>query len=379
MRLSYEHANIDHIDIVFDKESDDVITNTLRHVRDCPQWGCPLCRNSLFGICSSTSILTDMLLQRNYKGHMSAVMNQRPKELGWNGGPFLSDHPITIIDVGCHIGTYSLPLAKIGYNMISIDGSSHNINCLEESKKRNNLKGDIITHRRVLSNSEHSCTFNVKSSPYSFMNQQSYHEADTTSTLDSILNIDFCDFIKIDVEGYEREVLEGSVETINKFKPIIMMEINNTLLHKRKILPNEIFDKLSKLGYIIAMYEWNLEDRQHPSIIFTKVDVDEIFPLGLEDIVCFHKDNDPDNVIEEIRKPIPADILYNQLIYNYEHTTGNDTIKDYFNSLITKLKVVAESRIATKNLHSGVEQLSPSQVANRPNKPYVYKLCKSTN
>ena len=368
MRLSYEYANIDNIDMVFDKESDDIIINTLRHVRDCPQWGCPLCRNSLFGVCSCNSILTDVMLQRRSKYFEHVPHSDHP-----------INHPATIIDVGCHIGTYSLPLAKLGYNMISIDGSSDNINCLEESKKRNNLKGDIITHRRVLSNSEHSCTFNIKSSPYSFMNQQKYHEVDTTSTLDSILNIDFCDFIKIDVEGYEREVLEGSVETINKFKPIIMMEINNTLLHKRKILPNEIFDKLSKLGYIIAMYEWNWEDRQHPSIIFTKVDVDEIFPLGLEDIVCFHKDNDPDNVIEEIRKPIPADILYNQLIYNYEHTTGNDTIKDYFNSLITKLKVVAESRIATKNLHSGVEQLSPSQVANRPNKPYVYKLCKSTN
>ena len=51
--------------------------------------------------------------------------------------------------------------------------------------------------------------------------------------LDSIdLNTENIDILKIDVEGYSYQVLDGAKETINKFKPIIQLEI----LSKKKCL-----------------------------------------------------------------------------------------------------------------------------------------------
>lgn len=45
-------------------------------------------------------------------------------------------------------------------------------------------------------------------------------------TLDSVdLNIKNIDILKIDVEGYSYEVLQGAKETINKFNPIIQLEV----------------------------------------------------------------------------------------------------------------------------------------------------------
>ena len=38
------------------------------------------------------------------------------------------------------------------------------------------------------------------------------------------LGLTACDFVKIDVEGMERQVLEGAVETIRRFKPILYVE-----------------------------------------------------------------------------------------------------------------------------------------------------------
>ena len=46
-------------------------------------------------------------------------------------------------------------------------------------------------------------------------------------TLDS-LNLNGCDFMKVDVEGYEPLVFEGSKQTIKKFRPVICFEDNGS-------------------------------------------------------------------------------------------------------------------------------------------------------
>lgn len=43
----------------------------------------------------------------------------------------------------------------------------------------------------------------------------------------------FC--LKIDVEGHELEVLEGAVKTISKYRPYIIIEVLNHVLHDKKI------------------------------------------------------------------------------------------------------------------------------------------------
>lgn len=53
------------------------------------------------------------------------------------------------------------------------------------------------------------------------------------------LNLDACDFIQLDVEGYEIFALRGAEETIKKFKPVISCERGN----------KEIIDFLTPFGY----------------------------------------------------------------------------------------------------------------------------------
>ncbi len=68
-------------------------------------------------------------------------------------------------------------------------------------------------------------------------------------TLDS-LNLNNIDFIKIDVEGNELNVIKGTVETIMRNKPIIEFEYNNL---EKKLCNAEYGDiekYLNNLGYI---------------------------------------------------------------------------------------------------------------------------------
>ncbi len=55
------------------------------------------------------------------------------------------------------------------------------------------------------------------------------------------------DFIKIDVEGHEFHVLKGAIETLRKFKPVLLIEIEQRH-HEFPI--SQIDDFLFELGYI---------------------------------------------------------------------------------------------------------------------------------
>jgi FkbM family methyltransferase len=86
-------------------------------------------------------------------------------------------------------------------------------------------------------------------------------------TLDSLLPNGY-DFIKIDVQGYEKYVLEGSINTIKEFKPIIIIEIECHQLNRFGYGCNELFILIKDLGYEIFLLDYH-----YPS-----------------DHVCVHKD-----------------------------------------------------------------------------------------
>lgn len=58
--------------------------------------------------------------------------------------------------------------------------------------------------------------------------------------LDS-LKLGLCDFLKIDVEGYETRVLQGAENTITRYRPTMLIEINDAALRRQQTSPLEIF------------------------------------------------------------------------------------------------------------------------------------------
>jgi len=73
---------------------------------------------------------------------------------------------------------------------------------------------------------------------------QTYTEVDVV-TIDQY-NFENVDFIKIDVEGYEWFVLQGCKDTIDRNKPVILMEVHNAKVQKYR---NEIFKFMKDRGY----------------------------------------------------------------------------------------------------------------------------------
>lgn len=77
------------------------------------------------------------------------------------------------------------------------------------------------------------------------------HFADTLDIIDKI------NFVKIDVEGMEFEVLEGATQLLRQTKPIILCELHSAEIAQR------VFGLLSEHGYQWEQIEYVDEARQH--------------------------------------------------------------------------------------------------------------------
>jgi len=65
------------------------------------------------------------------------------------------------------------------------------------------------------------------------------------------------DLVKIDVEGYEGEVLRGAEKLLAEKGPIICLELHLAYLEKRGVKPQEILHMLEQKGYLIFSLDGN--------------------------------------------------------------------------------------------------------------------------
>jgi FkbM family methyltransferase len=177
-----------------------------------------------------------------------------------------------MIDIGANIGTFSLMMSKYiseNFKIYAFELGYHEI--LTTNVEQNNLKNKILVYPIGLSNKEEKLQeglidFSIKTN-YGLTQLDTSKKANDTSeyiidiiTLDS-LNIENVSFIKIDVEGSERKVLDGAINTIIKNLPTILIEIwctSKGIIEKynyEKYLPEvkkqfSVFEFLFNLGYI---------------------------------------------------------------------------------------------------------------------------------
>jgi FkbM family methyltransferase len=73
--------------------------------------------------------------------------------------------------------------------------------------------------------------------------------------LDTFEN-DFKDvvFIKIDVQGYEFNVINGAINTINKHRPYLFVEFEDDLLQNCGTSEKELQEKIESLGYVVKRF-----------------------------------------------------------------------------------------------------------------------------
>lgn len=167
-----------------------------------------------------------------------------------------------IIDIGANIGTHTTFYARYG-KVIAIEANPLAFQCLIRNVPEAMCINAAIGHEpgrvSILQNPD---------------NQGASYTTPGNDipriTIDS-LNLDQCNFIKIDIEGDEIAALEGGRKTIETYKPVMCIESNPDTLIRKGFTPQDLMDCITSLGYIA-----------HPK----KVIMDSCV-----DLLCFHVTN----------------------------------------------------------------------------------------
>ena len=188
---------------------------------------------------------------------------------------------MTFIDIGANIGQYTLLASKIVGEtgvVVSVEAVPDTFSKLNNNISINYLK-NVASHNIALSDSEGFTTFHLghygnsgASSLKPTINTGAREIKVRTNTLDNLLySLNAIDFIKIDVEGAEFMVLSGGKKTLEKFKPMIILEISDdNFTGKYGVSTMDLIALLQELNYAVfvikegGLEKW-VEKMKYPS------------------------------------------------------------------------------------------------------------------
>ena len=180
----------------------------------------------------------------------------------------LAYHKIDLVlDVGANIGQYGLLLRELGYSgrIVSFEPLSTAYTQLKVTSKGDSLwevaprialgneNGEIMIN--ISDNSESSSVLEILDSHVESASNSTYISSEKVKLcrLDNIAQKYFKNnnnlvFLKIDVQGFEKQVLEGASQILSKIHGI-QLEMSLVPLYKNQPLYQEIIELMKELGY----------------------------------------------------------------------------------------------------------------------------------
>ncbi len=192
---------------------------------------------------------------------------------------FIPKEGDTVIDIGAHIGRYTIVSSKLvgkTGKVVAIEADVDTFQLLKRNVALNNLTNVLPLNIAVFFSTktriklyEQSASAKYNSLILSRAKQTEKYVEINADTLDSILElngINQVNWIKIDVEGAEFEVLKGATKTLSCGNIALLIEIHN--IEDSNHYDN-IVDFLKHYSYEIA-FEYRYHDSGESHVIFRK-------------------------------------------------------------------------------------------------------------
>ena len=185
----------------------------------------------------------------------SLIIILSPNFEGWIWDYLRPNVNDVFVDVGAHVGKYALKVADLMKKglVVAIEPNPENYKALLKGIKLNNLKNVIALNIAAF---DKNCWIKL------FIGEMSGHHTlkrdlnmgyieVKAKALDNVLKelaLNRVDWIKIDVEGAEVEVLKGLENSLKKYHPKLIIEVWNENF-------NKLLEFMEKLGYSVNLIE----------------------------------------------------------------------------------------------------------------------------
>lgn len=186
-----------------------------------------------------------------------------------------------ILDIGANIGCTALLFGELSEQVYAFEPSQSTFRFLEQNIAQSGLTNVSLQNIGLGAESgEFTLTFSPANRSGGFVSNQTRIDAGHTTeqitirSLDEVvrsLNVTKIDFIKIDVEGFEGQVLRGATQTLAEYQPVIVLELNHWCLNafQRTSIP-DFFDFLrSQFPILLAIDDVSYLDLHNETESYT--------------------------------------------------------------------------------------------------------------
>jgi FkbM family methyltransferase len=171
--------------------------------------------------------------------------------------------PGLLFDVGAHSGLFSLAhcLMHPGNRAVAFEPSTALASRIEQHARLNGVATRQAVVPKVVADGVGSSDMlagdgdgYIQAAAFAGTERRGWRRCrlETTSLDVEVRQHGAPSLVKIDVEGYEREVLQGAKTLLSAVRPTILLELHLNFLEERRIAPASVLGCLAAHGYVLS-------------------------------------------------------------------------------------------------------------------------------
>jgi FkbM family methyltransferase len=161
------------------------------------------------------------------------------------------------LDIGANIGNFIFSMVDEAKVIYAFEASKANCALMRENIARHHISNVDVIHKAVTAKDRSFATLYISKDAQGnnsmYTAGESRSERVETITLDTFVKqqtLKAVDYIKVDVEGAELEVLRGAEQTLKSFKPVLIVEFNSAITNVAGYDLATLYDVLIGFGYV---------------------------------------------------------------------------------------------------------------------------------
>ena len=163
------------------------------------------------------------------------------------------------LDVGANIGYFATLMARLGALVRAYEPEPDNFHILLKNIELNEVQGNVIPYFGAVSNHSGEGNLSINKDYFGTHHLSNSGLKVLVTTLDNSLVMKKADFVKVDVQGAEVQVLEGMEEIIEKNKDIQMIwAFVPKCLKAFNVEPLDFLLKLEEHGFKL----WDIDEKR---------------------------------------------------------------------------------------------------------------------